>query len=260
MSALDLHCEVIGEGPAVVVLHGLFGAGRNWLTVARRLADRYATHLVDMRNHGRSPHAWSMTYADMVLDVRRLIATRGLHDFSLVGHSMGGKAAMAMALSDPAGIRRLVIVDIAPVSYADRFAEMIDAMLTLDLSSIKRRGDAGAALAGAIPERDVRQFILQNLVFEHGVPRWRANLAALKRGMSHILGPLPLADGARFTGETCFIRGQHSDRITDAHVVILNTLFSRYRIETVAGAGHWPHAEAPQAFMALFERALEAGS
>ena len=254
--AVPLHYEHIGDGPPVVVLHGLFGAGRNWLTVARRLSDQYSFYLVDLRNHGSSPHADSMTYDDMVEDVRALVESLGLKDFMLVGHSMGGKAAMTMALKDPREISRLLIVDIAPVSYPDRFNDMIDAMQALDMEQIKRRTDADRLLEAAIPEKAVRLFILQNLVFQNGCARWRANLKALRDQMHYILGPLPVADDARFGGATRFIRGELSDRITDNHLVIIDTLFGDYRIETVEGAGHWPHAEAPAAFMTLFERAL----
>lgn len=254
--AVDLHYERIGDGPPVVVLHGLFGAGRNWLTVARRLSDQYGFYLVDLRNHGRSPHSDSMTYGDMVADVRALVDKLALRDFVLVGHSMGGKAAMTMALNDPRAIARLVIVDIAPVSYPDRFNDMIDAMLALNMGGIKRRNEADRKLAEAIPEEAVRLFILQNLVFDNGRARWRANLSALHAQMHHILGPLPVADDARFDGTTWFIRGELSDRITDDHILILNTLFGEYRVDTVTGGGHWPHAEAPAAFMTLFKRAL----
>ena len=133
---------------------------------------------------------------------------------------------------------------------------MISAMLAIDMERIKRRSDADRLLVGAIPEQSVRLFILQNLLFEDGRARWRANLKALEDQMPHILGPLPVADDARFAGETWFIRGELSDRITDEHLVIINTLFSDYRIETVANSGHWPHSESPEAFMAIFERAL----
>ncbi len=251
-----LHCETLGEGPPVVVLHGLFGAGRNWLTLARRLGDRHTFHLVDLRNHGRSPHDAGMTYLDMAADVRALVERLALDEFVLVGHSMGGKAAMTLALTDDAGIARLVAVDIAPVAYPDRFAEMIRAMRALDLGAIRRRGEADALLADAIPETAVRQFILQNLMFENGAARWRANLAALEDQMPHILGPLPVASDARSDIETWFIRGELSDRVTSAQMPTIGRLFPRHRVETVAGGGHWPHAEAPQAFLTLFEQAL----
>ncbi|MEQ8232238.1 MAG: alpha/beta fold hydrolase [Gammaproteobacteria bacterium] len=254
--SVELHCEVVGSGSPVVVLHGLFGAGRNWLTVARRLGGEFAFHLVDLRNHGRSPHDASMTYLDMAADVRALVEQHRLERFALVGHSMGGKAAMTLALDDPRGIERVIAVDIAPVSYPDRFAEMIRAMRALDLGRIRRRSDADSALVAAIPEDTVRAFILQNLVFHDGRAGWRANLAALEAQMPHILGPLPVAADARYDGPAWFVRGALSDRVTDAHLPTIARWFPHHRIETVAGGGHWPHAEAPQAFLASFTRAL----
>lgn len=256
--AVALHCETIGSGSPVLVLHGLFGAARNWLTIARRLADAHTFHLVDLRNHGRSPHTDSMTYGDMIEDVRALVDALGLHCFTLVGHSMGGKVAMTMALNDAAGISKLIAIDIAPVSYPDRFVEMIAAMLALELTLVHRRSDADVALSAAIPDHAVRQFILQNLLFEDGAARWRANLPTLKAQMPHILGPLPIADDARFNGPTWFVRGERSDRVTSAEIPIIARLFGDYRIETVAGAGHWPHADAPGAFMEIFACALAA--
>jgi len=258
MSSVVLKYEIVGEGPPVVVLHGLFGAGRNWITVARALASRYRFYLVDLRNHGGSPHTDTMTYLDMADDVRALVESLGLHDFSLVGHSMGGKAAMTLALNDARSLRRLINVDIAPVSYPDRFVELIAALQALDLPSIHRRSDADRALAHAIPENAVRLFILQNLLFEQGRPRWRLNLATLKRDMPHILGPLPVAAQAHYDGPTWFIRGELSDRITDEHLPLMARWFPHHHLETVAGGGHWPHSEAPAAFMAAFGRALDA--
>lgn len=135
--------------------------------------------------------------------------------------------------------------------------EMINARLAIDMAQIKRRSDADRLLVDAIPEQSVRLLILQNLVFEDGRARWRANLKALRDQIPHILGPLPVANDARFAGETWFIRGELSDRITDEHLMIIDTLFSDYRIESVANGGHWPHSESPEAFMAIFERALD---
>lgn len=254
--AVELHVEVVGEGPPVVVLHGLFGAGRNWLSVARRLSTDYAFHLVDLRNHGRSPHTRSMTYRDMAADVRAVFARYDLDQVILVGHSMGGKAAMTLALESDHGLARLINVDIAPVSYPDRFADMIRAMRALDLDAVRRRSDADGRLAAAIPETAVRQFILQNLTFSDGRASWRANLATLEDQMPEILGPLPVSADAVSTLDTVFIRGELSDRITAREMPVIERLFARHRIDTVNGGGHWPHAEAPTAFMALFERAL----
>ncbi len=254
--SLALHYELVGSGPPVVVLHGLFGAGRNWLTVARRLSGDYAFYLLDLRNHGQSPHHPSMTYLDMAADVTAVIEALQLDDVILVGHSMGGKAAMTLALNDARGIARLINIDIAPVSYPDRFVEMITAMLALDLNAVRRRADADRELTAAIPEQAVRQFVLQNLMFVGGQARWRANLPALRDQMAHILAPLPVAADARATLDTWFIRGELSDRIGPRQLPDIERLFANYHLETVAGGGHWPHAEAPAAFMAIFERAL----
>ncbi len=258
LPTVDLKVEVVGDGPPVVVLHGLFGAGRNWITVARALAAEYRFHLVDLRNHGGSPHTETMTYLDMVADVRRLLETLALDEFTLVGHSMGGKAAMTLALNDARGLRRLINVDIAPVAYPDRFVDLIAALQALDLNTITRRADADRALVDAIPETAVRLFILQNLLFEQGRPRWRLNLATLKCEMPHILGPLPVAAHAHYDGPTWFIRGELSDRITGSHLPLIARWFPHYHLETVGGGGHWPHAEAPAAFMTAFAHALDA--
>lgn len=262
--AVKLHFRTIGEGPPVVVMHGLLGSGRNWASVAKRLSKRYTFYLVDMRNHGLSGHADRMTYGDLAGDVRALIDTLALKRFGLVGHSMGGKTAMTMALNDPRDIRRLVIIDTAPVGDTDRyvgqFNNLLDAMLGLDLKAIKRRTDADRLLAATIPDDILRHWLLQNLFFSNGQPHWRANLASLRNQMDNILGPLPVPDHARFAGETWFIRGGLSDRITRNTEVIINTLFANYRIETVDGGGHWPHSEAPENFIAIFERSLTAKS
>lgn len=256
MMAVDLHYEIVGSGPPVMVLHGLFGAGRNWLSVARALATRYCFYLVDLRNHGASPHTERMTYRDMVADVRALIARLDLDDIALVGHSMGGKAAMTLALDDARNLRRLINIDIAPVSYHDHFGDMITCMRALDLNTIKRRADADRALASAIPEQNVRLFILQNLLFEQGQARWRLNLATLATDLPSILGPLPRADDAVFRGPTWFIRGELSDRVRPAHLPLIAALFPNHYMDTVAGGGHWPHTEAPAAFLASFVHAL----
>jgi esterase len=165
---------------------------------------------------------------------------------------------MTLALTEPHGLRRLINIDIAPVSYPDRFVDIIAALESLDLATIARRADADRALAQAIPESAVRLFILQNLLFEQGRARWRLNLTTLKRDMPHILGPLPVVPEAHYDGPTWFIRGELSDRITAEHLPLMARWFPHYHLETVTGGGHWPHSEAPAAFMTAFTHALDA--
>ncbi|MEM7541841.1 MAG: alpha/beta fold hydrolase [Pseudomonadota bacterium] len=254
---VDLHFEQWGEGPPVLFLHGLFGSGRNWQTIAKQIAKDFTVYALDARNHGRSPHHPSMTYDDMVADVLSFADRHHLDRFTLVGHSMGGKAAMTLAMKNAERLLRLVIVDIAPVSYPDRFVEMIDAMLALDLGAIERRKQAEQALTAAIPEVATRLFILQNLVFRDGTPSWRFNLPDLRDQMPHILGPLPVDEAAHFDGPTHFIRGELSDRIKPEHQPLLAQWFPNHTMQSVSGGGHWPHAEAPQAFLEIFIEALK---
>src|SRR5579864_2153866 len=178
-----------GGGAPVAVLHGLFGSGRNWATAARRLAAHRRVVTLDLRNHGSSPWADAMDYQALAEDVIATLRTLGPEQWALIGHSMGGKAAMVAALSSPDFVERLVVVDIAPVLYRTHHHGHVRAMRGLDLSRIKRRGEADAALACAVPDAAERSFLLQNLVFsETGEPRWRLNLAAIEAGMSDLVG------------------------------------------------------------------------
>lgn len=247
-ASLALAHEVQGSGPPLVILHGLFGSARNWQSVARDLAGRYRVVRVDLRNHGHSPHAARMDYAALAADVHTLLAQLALTEVTLLGHSMGGKTAMTLALTEPTRIARLIVVDIAPVAYADQHTPVIDALLALPLDAIRRRQEADALLQAAIPDASVRLFVLQNLVLEASGARWRLNLPALKNGMAALSGGLPVAATARFAGTTDFIRGEHSARVLPAHAALIRAHFPHSSVHTVAGAGHWPHAEAPGEF------------
>jgi esterase len=187
-----------GSGDAVAILHGLFGAGRNWSGIARRLAERRRLIVFDLRNHGASGWADTMSYAEMAEDVRAAMAVRGHQRYALIGHSMGGKVAMLAALQDPAAVERLVVVDVAPVGYAIPYRAYVRAMRRLDLGTVTRRADADAALATAVADATERAFLLQSLVFEPDGPRWQLNLAALDAAMPAIAGFPALAAGTRY--------------------------------------------------------------
>lgn len=169
-----------GDGRPVAILHGLFGAGRNWTGIARRLARHFRAIAFDLRNHGASPWAEPMDYPAMAADVQEAMRARGHPRYALLGHSLGGKVAMLAALSDGAAVERLVVVDIAPIAYPVAHLAYVRAMRGLDLSAVTRRGAADAALATAIPDASERSFLLQSLVFGDGAPRWQLNLAALE--------------------------------------------------------------------------------
>ncbi len=244
---VPLACLRFGRGPALVFLHGLFGSGRNWRGFARPFADRWTCLLPDLRAHGDSPHARPVDYPAMAGDVAALLEREGFAEAVLVGHSMGGKTAMMLALSRPWLVRRLIVLDIAPVRYADHdHRPLIRALRALDLARVRHRRDADRALAAAVPDPALRAFLLQNLVLDDRGARWRLDLAALEDHMPDLLDfPVP-AGAAPYPGPTLFVRGDRSDYVRDAHRPAIARLFPRARVATLAGAGHWLHVTHPR--------------
>ncbi|MFT3972970.1 MAG: alpha/beta fold hydrolase [Amaricoccus sp.] len=242
------------ERPALLVVHGLFGSQRNWSSIAKRLALLREVVTVDLRNHGQSPRSPVHDYPAMAADLAETIAGHG-GPMDVLGHSMGGKAAMTLALTRPELVRRLVVADIAPVAYDHDQMRYVDAMRGVDLARITRRGEADAALAGAVPEAAVRAFLLQSLVVEDGRAEWRINLDTLAAEMPKILD-FPATD-ARFDGATLFLTGAASAYVKPAYRARVLALFPAAEHHALAGAGHWLHADAPNAFVAAVERFLD---
>jgi esterase len=243
---MKLSTSILGEGDPLAIMHGLFGSARNWAGAAKALSADWRTVAMDLRNHGASPWADAMDYPAMGADVWETLEAEGADDAPVImGHSMGGKTAMAATLSRPEDVRALVVVDIAPVAYGHSNEAYLDAMRDMDLSAIARRADADAALAASVPEPPLRAFLLQNLLFEDGAARWRLNLDAIAASMG-ALTDFPFdAATARYDGPALFIGGSLSE-----HEDAIKSFFPQARIETIQGAGHWVHAEAPDAFMA----------
>lgn len=247
-----------GAGRPVVILHGLFGSARNWASIARRLAERRRVVALDLRNHGASPWTDDMTYPAMAADIRDVIAPLGR--CAVVGHSMGGKVAMATALLYPGLVERLAVVDIAPVPYTGRqHGDYIRAMQAVDLAGTQRRAEVEEALRPGVDDPAIRAFLLQNLApDETGGLRWRLNLAVLGGALPDIMGWPDLA-GRRYDGPVRFLAGETSDYIRPESHEALRGYFPRAEIVTVANAGHWPHAEQPEAFLRLLQPFLESG-
>lgn len=251
--SITLAAAEYGEGKPVAILHGLFGSACNWAGIARRLAQHYRVIAFDLRNHGASPWADTMGYAEMAGDVRAAMSARGHRDFALIGHSMGGKAAMAAALATPGVVDRLVVVDIAPVVYPASPLAYAQAMRGLDLGAITRRSDADKALAGAIPNPAERAFLLQNLVLGDGPPRWQLNLPAIEAALPVLSGfPNPPA-GTVYSRPALFIAGKKSDYIRSEYEADIGRFFPNVRVVRIAGAGHWVQAERPDAFLTAIE-------
>lgn len=254
--AVELAYDSVGAGPPLLILHGLFGWARNWQSVARALSDRYRVLCLDARNHGRSPHTAAMDYRLMAADVTALIDTLALGPVTLLGHSMGGKTAMTLALLAPARVEKLVVVDIAPIATPDQHTPLIDAMRALPLTAVKRRQQAEDGLVAAVPDRDVRLFLLQNFLPGAEAGAWRFNLDGLRAAMPALIDALPVPPEARYDGPVHVIRGARSDRVTAETLAAMQPTFPHVCLHTVANGGHWPHAEAPAEFMLALEDAL----
>jgi pimeloyl-ACP methyl ester carboxylesterase len=260
-------------GPHVVFVHGLFGQGKNWTTIAKGLADRHRVTLLDLPNHGHSPWTERVDYLDMAELLAGELAELG-EPVTLVGHSMGGKVAMQLALRRPELLRALVVVDIAPAEYpetggrtddpdeeASPFAAFIAAMRQMDLTELASREDADRALQAAVPSDMVRAFLLQSLVREGvgagGGWRWRLNLDVLARDLGELRRfPDPPA-GATFDGPVLWVAGAGSTYVLDRDRPRMDELFPATRLVRVKHAGHWVHSEQPEVFLETVRRFLE---
>ena len=237
------------DAPPLLIVHGLFGSARNWGVIAKRLSDTRQVAVVDMRNHGDSPWMDSHTYPDMADDLAKVIEEIGT-PADVMGHSMGGKAAMVLALTRPDLVRRLIVADIAPIAYAHTQAGPLNAMRGVDLSSIASRKDAQAQMD---IDDATATFLLQSLDLANR--RWKLNLDVLGRDMDAIVG-WPDTPG-RFDGPTLFLRGGRSAYVPDSAEPAIRAAFPQARIETVSDAGHWLHAEQPRAVEAAVRAFLE---
>lgn len=234
------------EVPTLVIAHGLYGSGRNWGVIARRLADIRDVITVDMRNHGESPRFPTQSYPDMAADLAEVIESLGA-PVDLLGHSMGGKAAMQLALTQGALIRRLIVADIAPVAYGHDQSHHARAMRALDLSGVTSRGAADRRLAATVEDAGLRAFFLQSLDLKaEGGPRWRLNLDVLEAEMKRIVG-WPGTQG-RFDGPTLFLTGAESHYVLPEYRDTIRALFPKARFAKLPGAGHWLHADKPREF------------
>lgn len=244
-----LHTHISGEGPPVVLIHGLFGSYDNLGVIERSLSDQFQVINVDVRNHGQSPHHNQMTYQLMAEDLKETLAHHGIDRTAILGHSMGGKLAMAFALAYPQQVSKLVVADVAPVQYPPRHDAVLTGLAAVDLGQLTSRRQADEQLAQYISESGVRQFLLKSLVKEGDKFCWRFNLPALIDNYPQLISA-PLSDQS-YNGPVLFIKGGESDYILREHRPVILQLFPQAQAKIIQGTGHWLHAEKPAAFSKL---------
>lgn len=244
---MKLYYQTAGAGRPLVILHGLFGSSDNWRAVAKQLAKQAQVIIVDLRNHGRSPHSSEQNYPLMADDLVELLDDLNLDKVDIIGHSVGGKVAMAFSQYYPQRLGKLVVVDIAPREYPDEHSAIFKALLALDLSQYSTRNEVDKALSSSIADKFVRQFLLMNLTVSEEQLNWQVNLKALFENSPQLLKAV--CEDIVIETASYFIRGGHSDYIGNDDEAMIKAIFANSEIETIEQAGHWVHADAPQEFV-----------
>ncbi|NWN92826.1 alpha/beta fold hydrolase [Marinobacter adhaerens] len=260
-----LNHKITGEGAPLILLHGVFGSLENLGGIARQLQDEWQIHALDQRNHGSSFHSDTMDYPSMAADVLAYMDEQGLDKASLLGHSMGGKVAMQVALKAPERVANLIVADISPVSYKPRHDAILEGLKQVDLTHVRSRRDADEQLAEFVEMSGVRQFLLMNLEripkeeqsASGPVYRWRLNLQAIDDCYAN-LAKAPEANGA-YNGPALFLKGEDSAYIQEKHRDEISRLFPNAELRVIEGTGHWLHAEKTDTFVALCREFLDAG-
>lgn len=256
MQTVELVYEEFGNQHPIplIILHGFFASSRNWRKIAEKLASQYHVLVPDLRNHGNSPHHKLMDYPSMVADVLRFMETKRLTTAHFIGHSMGGKIAMWLALNHPERMNKLVVVDIAPKSYQHSFNKMIQALLDLPLEEINNRKQAEAILKEDIPGLEYRQFLLQNLILKDDRYSWRINLETFMHTAVNIVAFPETLNLTPYQGEALFVAGESSAYLVLEDII---SLFPRADFRKMAGAGHWLHVQQPEVFVDWVEKFLQ---
>lgn len=243
---MKLHFRKIGEGKPLIILHGLFGSSDNWQTIAKKFAEnKFSVFLVDLRNHGHSPHSDEFNYQAMSEDISELMNSEKIYSAAIIGHSMGGKTAIQLALDHPKKLSKLIVIDIAPKKYPLQNREIADALISVDLSKVKTRKEVEKTLSEKIPDPSTRQLLLKGLYWnDKNQLDWRFNLKTIH---SKIENMNEAVNGDKiFEKPTLFIRGENSEYILSSDVAVIKKYFLNSEIKTAPGAGHWVHADNPQ--------------
>jgi Predicted hydrolases or acyltransferases (alpha/beta hydrolase superfamily) len=240
---VPLHAKEAGSGKPVVLIHGLFGSLENLGGIARKLAEHHHIYSLDLPNHGRSDHTDQTSLAEMADTVYRWLQRQSFCHASFVGHSLGGKVVMELALTHPEVVDRLAVLDIAPVHYTPRHNDVFSGLLALNMDELKSRSEADDQLRQYVQEPAVRSFLLKNLVRKEGRFSWRMNLKALHHHYPKLVGGN--RSGSCFRGQTLFLKGGRSNYIEPHHKDEILTRFPLAKVKIVADTGHWLHADKP---------------
>jgi len=253
-TTMELFSREFGAGSPVLILHGLFGFSDNWQTIAKELATHHLVITPDLRNHGRSPHAPTHSYPEMADDLRLFLEAHWIFTSDVIGHSMGGKVAMQLALTYPDMVNRLVVVDIDPGQAEDNHASIFSALMSVDLSKMNTRAAIETYLSERIADKGTLQFLLKNISrTDEGTFDWKMNLPVLWKHFQDILAPV---SGEPFHKPTLFIRGSQSAYIKPEESSLIKALFPLAEIVTIEGAGHWVHADKPKELLAVLNSFL----
>ena len=252
---MKLHHKIIGEGQPLIILHGLFGMLDNWQTLGKRWAENYQVILVDLRNHGHSPHDSELNYQVMMEDLEELTDDLFLDEINIIGHSMGGKLAIKFAQTYPELMNKLIVADIGPKKYPIHHHRILEGLLSVPIDEMKSRQEIKVRLSKYIEQDQTIQFFLKNLYWkEKGKLAWRFNLEAVANNIKNVGDDLL---HTQFDKPTLFIRGGSSNYILDEDIPAITNSFPNSQIATIPNAGHWLHAENPQMFFELVDGFLK---
>lgn len=244
---MQLHFKTFGEGPNLIILHGLLGSLDNWQTLAKKFAAHFTVYIIDQRNHGKSPHSNEFSYPILANDLFEFCQTHQIEKTHIIGHSMGGKTAMQFAIEHPHIVDNLIIADIAPVKYQGGHEVIFQSLLNADLTNAQKRSDVEQQIEKNIKNFSVRQFLMKGLTRDDNNQfTWKFNVEALWNNYQNILSALPSNES--YLSPVLFIKGAKSDYVKDEYSTNINKHFPLAEIESIADAGHWLHAEKPNAF------------
>ena len=253
---MNLNFKSLGSGFPLIILHGLLGSLDNWQSIAKHFSAHFQVFIIDQRNHGRSPHSKEFSYELLVNDLLEFMEQQNILQAHFIGHSMGGKVVMKLALEHPDKVARLIVVDVAPVEYEDRHSQVFKALFAVDLKTIETRQQAEAILRTHLgDDESTVQFLMKGLYRDDDNKfQWRFNVDALYEAYDEISSGI--SSGKPFEGETLFIKGEKSEYINAANFSDIIDLFPNNQLAEIPGSGHWVHADSPNEFIAAVDRFL----